>query len=331
MPLPNLRPPSTARLLRTLQDLFRAQAREVMTQYSLDRLESGDELPELGHWDAVMAQVVRPTLLPFWQHGVLRSKLRQARLMREPKKVETEIRETNTAVREHDPNLLLHAPEGRRFLPAAEVLGKGVMSNGSRADDLFRMRWQWGDIVKAAAPRRRPVTPAPGRLSPVSRRPPPISPARMPAQSMSFSFDLYNPKVLTAVDDAVFRFCRETNATATVKLGEAREKLKRLLKRGLKRGDAVALLAKKVREVFADPFRAFRIAATESSRGIHGGALLAAKENPEVGGKRWLASPDACDRCLDLDGDERLLDEPFYIDPKGGPYSVCNYPPLHPH
>jgi hypothetical protein len=79
-----------------------------------------------------------------------------------------------------------------------------------------------------------------------------------------------------------------------MELKQALAELRSLLKRGLRRGDAVGYLARKVRQIFADPARAFRIATTESSRAMHGGALHAAKENPLVKKKEWLASSDAC-------------------------------------
>ena len=45
----------------------------------------------------------------------------------------------------------------------------------------------------------------------------------------------------------------------------------------------------------------------------------------------WLASSDACEKCLELDGKTVAIGEPFYVDPKGGPYAVCLHPPRHVH
>lgn len=148
-------------------------------------------------------------------------------------------------------------------------------------------------------------------------------------EDLGFSFDLFNPKVLDAVDAAAYAFCRETNETATRELGDALDDLRRLMREGLPQGDAVALLAKKVRMIFADPMRAFRIAATEGSRAVHGGQMMAAVE---AGVKRhsWLASADACEQCLSLDGKTVNIGEPFHVDQKGGPYAVILYPPAHP-
>ena len=149
-------------------------------------------------------------------------------------------------------------------------------------------------------------------------------------KQLSLAFDLFNPRVLDAVDQAVLQFCQETNDTATLAAEEAREEVRRLLKEGLPRGDAYTFMAAKIRTIFADPYRAFRIATTETSRAMHGGQLLAMKEEPLVRAKQWLASSDACDLCLELDGLEKPLDEPFVTLPKGGPYAVVMTPPRHP-
>lgn len=154
---------------------------------------------------------------------------------------------------------------------------------------------------------------------------------RQQRKALGVAFDLFNPRVLEVVDTAVLEFCEETNATATVELAEALAAVRRRFREGLPRGDALQSLATSVREIFADPYRAFRIAATETSRFLHGGQLLAMQENPAVRKKQWLASADACDDCLELDGEQRNLDEPFVVLPGRGPYRIVQAPPLHPH
>jgi hypothetical protein len=152
------------------------------------------------------------------------------------------------------------------------------------------------------------------------------------AADVRVDFDLFNPRVLDAVDAAAFRFCRETMETATAELGTALTDLRHLLKRGLGRGEALRLLAKRVHEIFADPTRAYRIAVTESSRAQHAGQLMAAKDSGVVKKKAWLASSDACDLCLELEERGPIgLDEPFYVDMRGGPYATVLAPPAHPY
>lgn len=145
------------------------------------------------------------------------------------------------------------------------------------------------------------------------------------------AFDLFNPRVKTAVDEAVFSFCRATNETSTMELGAALDWLRESLKQGLEKGEAIRQLNARVQRVFDDPYRAARIGQSEAARAIHGGQFLADKESGVVVAKTWLASSDACDECLALNGKEVPLEAPFYVWPKGGPYAVVLYPPLHPH
>lgn len=149
-------------------------------------------------------------------------------------------------------------------------------------------------------------------------------------KQLGVSFDLFDPRVLRAVDRATLQFCEETNATAVGNLKEAIRKLRALLKQGLEKSKAIAALAQEIKRIFADPARAFRIATTETSRAIHAGALFNAQESNLRLKKEWLASADACPFCLDLDGEQRELDEPFLVEGTG-PYARVMHPPLHPH
>lgn len=150
------------------------------------------------------------------------------------------------------------------------------------------------------------------------------------AKALGTDFGVFNPKVLDAVDAAALQFCRDTNATATDELTKVIQALRKLLKRGLSKGEAVALLAQKIRKLFNDPYRAHRIAQTETFRALHAGELITAKASGVVEKKSWVASSDACEECYKLDGKEVDLDEPFFIHPKGGPYAIVLYPPFHP-
>ncbi len=147
---------------------------------------------------------------------------------------------------------------------------------------------------------------------------------------VEFGFDLMNPRVLEAVDHSTYVLCRETMATATGDLQTALDRLRIEMRQGLSRGDANAVLAVRVRNIFADPVRAFRIAVTESSRAVHGGQMMAATE-AGVTHHSWMASSDACEACLDLDGKTVKIGEPFIVLAGGGPYARVLHPPLHPH
>jgi hypothetical protein len=154
--------------------------------------------------------------------------------------------------------------------------------------------------------------------------------ARRKSSALQLSFDLFNPRIQEAVEALTLTFCEETLATAAGELEESLQKLWELLREGLERGEAYTWIAREVRRIFADPVRAYRIAATEGSRALHAGQLLAAKESGVVRGLRWLASSDACPRCLAIDGKEVPLGKPFLVE-GSGPYAVVKHPPLHPN
>jgi hypothetical protein len=151
------------------------------------------------------------------------------------------------------------------------------------------------------------------------------------AAGMEMMFDLVNPMVAEQVRRMVFDFASSTNATSRMRVAEAIEWLRRALAQGIDERVALAEMTRRVQRIFADPQRAATIAITESSRAMHGGQFLAAKQSDIVTGKRWLASSDACPLCLALNGKEVELDEDFAVDPGGGPYARIPYPPRHPN
>jgi SPP1 gp7 family putative phage head morphogenesis protein len=144
-------------------------------------------------------------------------------------------------------------------------------------------------------------------------------------------WDVFNRRILDALDTALLVFCQATLETARVEASKVQAAVQHELAEGLVRGDGTKLLNARLYSVFNDPLRASRVAQTETSRATHAGQLLAAKESGVVSGLKWLASSDACDRCRSLNGKVVALGEPFEVDPKGGPYAVVAHPPLHPH
>lgn len=144
-------------------------------------------------------------------------------------------------------------------------------------------------------------------------------------------FDLFNPHVLAAIQRAVLAFADSTNATTMLSVNQAREEVRRLLGEGYTQGETITRLTRRINEIFDDRSRAWMIARTESSRAVHLGQVLAAKETGIIKGKQWLASADACEKCEALNGMIVGIDENFTIDMKGGPYAVIQFPPRHPH
>lgn len=351
MPTPVVRaaPPAVyasaqLKLSRLLQLIFQAQARELRGR--LGRVLDSGEAPTLTHWTETMMRGLQPVYLEVYQAGMVRSAERLAKLAGERPAYSESPPPSVDPLGEGGP--VQSAPAAyvppahglrRIVLPSSSVLGsakswgayvrRGWWSRGGR---------EWRKANRPAAPRFASYVP-PGYYGPSAAGqqpspnvpPLPTAPTFPQGRGFGMDFDLFNPRVLDAVQSAVFAFCRSTMETATGDLQTSLDLLRSKLARGLERGEALALLSQRVQTIFADPVRAFRIAATETSRAMHGGALLAAKQSGLVVKKRWLASTDACDECLELDGREVGLDEPFYVDPRGGPYAVVLYPPLHPH
>jgi hypothetical protein len=139
------------------------------------------------------------------------------------------------------------------------------------------------------------------------------------------SFEVFNPLTLTAIRETVYHFLAELNDTTA-------DQLRTALGESLLAGETAKQLQRRLLPVFG-PGRAFTVAVTESSRAVHAGGLAAAKESGVVGGKEWLASADACPRCLALaERGEIPLLEPFTIEGSRNPaYAVVWHPPLHPH
>lgn len=138
------------------------------------------------------------------------------------------------------------------------------------------------------------------------------------------------PKLREAAGKACLQLAQSTNETTSLELEAARTKLRDELGTGLAAGEYVAQLIGRVQKVFerAETERAWLIADTERTRAISASETATA-EAAGVKAKVWMADGLACPVCKSLDGTERPINEPFFVDPKGGPYSVCSHPPAH--
>lgn len=110
-------------------------------------------------------------------------------------------------------------------------------------------------------------------------------------------FNVTNPKVQEFVDSYVVRLASNVNEFTGVQLS-------RLLGDGIKRGETIAELTNRVRTWAEEsdpergsPWRAERIARTESARAYIAGQEEGWKESGVVLGKQWLLAPDACEFC----------------------------------
>lgn len=140
------------------------------------------------------------------------------------------------------------------------------------------------------------------------------------------------PRLKEGIDKATLLFCQETNQTTQMELNAALTSLRSELKEGMEAGEVQNQLTARVRGIFdsAETARAYRIAHTEASRGQHASAEIVAQDSGLVKGKRWLASDNACELCLKLNGVEVPLGENFEVDEGGGPYAAVPYAPRHP-
>jgi hypothetical protein len=150
-----------------------------------------------------------------------------------------------------------------------------------------------------------------------------------PATSLAPFGSIDVPEVREFVKQMGVHFAVTTNKTSAAHAELAREKFREELASGLERGEVHKKLTQRLNRIFKNPERASMIAHTETIRSVHGGQLLAASRFSEPMQKTWLASSDACPLCLAIDGKTVPLDEPFYVDPKGGPYAVVLQPPRH--
>lgn len=302
--------------------IFRQQARDVARRITPTVIDSG-KAPDLSHWIGATATAIKPLMLEMFQRGILHTAAKLG-LKREPA-----LGPAAQAV--------LAASGGRYELGNDRAFGprKGVILSAERASETVSMR----DML----PCRLPVAkaggvryslPAGGMRTVIHEGGPAPRPyfsrkQVFKAAGLGSAFDIFNPRVLDAVDAACMVLCRETLATATTDLDTALKGTRDALKEGLKRGDALVVLSKKIQEIFASPARAQTIAITESVRAMSGGRLLAAVDSGLVSEKEWVCNPESCEQCFELDGKRVKLHEPFIVIGHG-PYAIVQFPPLHP-
>ena len=150
-------------------------------------------------------------------------------------------------------------------------------------------------------------------------------------------FDVTNPLVRDAIEQASFDFCEATLETTDKEVTRALDELREQLGDGLLSGDRLTDLTNRVKEVFKNlaQSHAERLAQTEAARAHHLGWLLACEASGVVVGKKWLLSSDACEACQkvyqETKGKKVGLRENFTTLTEGREaYRDIPYPPLHP-
>lgn len=150
-----------------------------------------------------------------------------------------------------------------------------------------------------------------------------------PTKAVEHGFNVYNPRINEAIHRMAFDFAQSTLETSRLRANEAIEEFRRRLREGLETGSKEQL-TQSIREIFASQERAHTLAVTEGSRAAHTGQVLAAQD-AGIKYKEWVASGDACEKCLALEDVVCPIDKPFVTLPGGGPYAVILFPPFHPH
>jgi hypothetical protein len=150
-------------------------------------------------------------------------------------------------------------------------------------------------------------------------------------------WEVHDPHLHDKVKSAALSFCKATNETTDLELGEALARLRGELSAGLvDAGDSIPELTDRVQSVFArlSTGRAERIARTEAARAVHAASLESARESGVVAGKKWLVSAGSCDRCRAVAAEHNRgigLDQPFVTEAGKNPdYATVQHPPLHP-
>ena len=127
---------------------------------------------------------------------------------------------------------------------------------------------------------------------------------------MSIDFDLENPRVQDYLDGKVFQFSESVNNTTS-------EAIRKTLKEGLKAGESIPELAKRIEEVYKNAvgYRSTLIARTESTMASNGGTFLGYQDAGIVENKEWISALDERTRPahLEANGQIQKLEEPFIV------------------
>lgn len=113
------------------------------------------------------------------------------------------------------------------------------------------------------------------------------------------------------------------------------ERVREQLSAGLKAGETISAIAKRLESVFKDAAksRVRMIARTEAAWAHHAAQDASARESGVVAGWEWLASSNACKLCLAIrDEVGRVpLGMPFALAGDNPAYRVKAFPPRHPN
>jgi len=136
------------------------------------------------------------------------------------------------------------------------------------------------------------------------------------ALALSMGFDVHDPRVDAFLLARAQRFAEEVNATTY-------EALQKSLIEGIKAGEDIPTLAKRVEDVMGERIRSTptTIARTEVIGAYNGGTLAGWKQSGVVTKKRWLAALDDRTRDTHVEAHDQVvgIDEDFSVGGFSGP------------
>lgn len=142
-----------------------------------------------------------------------------------------------------------------------------------------------------------------------------------------------DPRLAQAASELALDLAQSTLDTAAGAVDKAVAKARQSILDGTVEGKPAAVIAKAVNRTFTGlaTWGAERIARTEVIRAYHAADRLSAIDSGVVSGWEWLASDDACPKCLELNGRRIGVKESFGDHGGSGAYADVPHPPLHPH
>jgi len=126
---------------------------------------------------------------------------------------------------------------------------------------------------------------------------------------------------LSFVKKSTYEFAKSFNDTVT-------DRVKNELKEGMTAGEGVDEISRRLRDVFDElrDWEVDRIARTEVMRASNFGTMDAYQE-AGIKYKKWFTAPDACEACLEHEGEIIGIEDDFF----DAEYGSGEYPPLHPN
>ena len=148
---------------------------------------------------------------------------------------------------------------------------------------------------------------------------------RRAGELIGTKFEL-TPEVVSNIDKKSMKFAEQVNETT-------KKKLRKELGEGIAAGEGVPELSDRVSGVFKErrKYEAERIARTEVNAASNGAELEAYKQSEVIEKKEWLAEPDACEVCLNLNGEVVELNKTFsegFDTPPAHPNCRCTILPV---